>query len=280
MRVAITGAGGGLGSALQERAGAGHELLPFLHADLDVADPAAVRAAIGDARPDVVIHAAAMTAVDACELDPLRAYRANALGTRNVALASRETGAVLVAVSTDYVFDGEKREPYHEFDATHPISVYGSSKLAGEREARQAPDHLIVRTSWVFGSGKDFLTDALRRLSAGETLPAIADVVGSPTFVGHLAERILPLVEAGHRGVVHVSGGRPTSWHDLLADAVRRFALPGQVTPQKAEELARPAPRPRFSALTSLALPSEGPLAMPPLVEGVRRALEVADAGA
>ncbi|HEX9886173.1 MAG TPA: dTDP-4-dehydrorhamnose reductase [Longimicrobiales bacterium] len=277
MRVAVTGAGGRLGSAFLTRAGDMHDVVPFLHDALDVTDGTGVTAAIGGARPDVVIHAAAMTAVDACELDPVNAYRVNALGTRNVALACRRAGATLVAISTDYVFDGEKGALYHEFDRPHPISVYGASKLAGEREARLAPEHVIVRTSWVFGGGGDFLGGALRKLAAGETISAIADLMGTPTFVGHLADRLVPLVQAGHRGVVHLAGGEPTSWYDLLTETVGRFGMPGQVTPQKAEELARPAPRPRAPALTSLVLPSDGPLAMPPLADGIREVLEGAD---
>lgn len=277
MRVLVTGAGGGLGRALQERAGGSYELIPFDHRALDVEDREATRSTVTGVKPEVVVHAAAMTSVDGCQTDPVGAYRANALGTRNVALACRETGALLLALSTDYVFDGEKGEPYHEFDDPRPISVYGSSKLAGEREAALAADHVIVRTSWVFGGGRDFLTSALQRLAAGEDVPAIADLAGTPTFVGYLAERLLLLVEEGLRGVVHLGGGRPTSWYDLLLDAKDRFDLPGRVTPQKAEELGRPAPRPRSSALTTLVLPAEGPLAMPPLLDGVAQVLEGID---
>ena len=275
MRIALTGASGGLGRAFLTRAAAGHDVIPFTHARLAVEDGDAVLAAITASRPAVVIHAAAMTSVDGCELDPAQAARVNAVGTGNVARAARRAGACLVAISTDYVFDGEKGEPYHESDTPNPLSVYGRTKLGGEREAQQiVADHLIVRTSWVFGGGSDFLTGALTRLAAGESVPAIADRIGSPTFVGHLAERLVPLVESGTRGVVHLAGPEPSAWHDVLSTAVETLGLPGDVTPQKAEELNRPAPRPRNSSLTSSVLPETPVPPMPPLDAALREVLE------
>jgi dTDP-4-dehydrorhamnose reductase len=274
MRIALTGAGGGLGTAFLARAAAGQDVVAFSHADLPVEDRSAVRRAIVGARPELVIHTAAKTAVDACQRDAEAAFRVNELGSRNVALAAGEAGALLLAISTDYVFDGEKGEPYDETDRPNPLSVYGASKLAGERAAAEAPQHLVVRTSWVFGGGKDFLTGALRRLAGGEQAPAIADMVASPTFVGHLADRLVPLAESGHRGMVHLAGPEPSSWHDLLVRAVERFGLPGEVVPQKAEELARPAPRPRNSSLTSVVLTAGEVPAMPPLLDGVAEIVE------
>jgi dTDP-4-dehydrorhamnose reductase len=209
MRIAVTGANGGLGRAFLARTSDAHELFPFGHADLPVEDLPSVMERLVAARPEIVIHAAAMTSVDGCEEDPRRAFIVNALGTRNVALAAARAGAVLVYISTDYVFDGEKGAAYHEFDGPNPLSVYGESKLAGERETRHlAPQHLVVRTSWVFGGGKDYLSKALARLAAGESVPAIVDLVGTPTYVGHLAERLLPMVVSGYRGVVHLGSSK------------------------------------------------------------------------
>lgn len=275
MRIAVTGAAGALGRAVVATFGEQHDLVAFAHGDVAVEDFRAVMDRLVPAQPEVIIHAAAMTSVDGCEEDPRGAFLANALGTRNVALAAARAGAVLVYVSTDYVFDGEKGEPYHEFDVPNPLSVYGRSKLAGEREAQTlAPDHLVVRTSWVFGGGKDFLSGALGRLAGGESVPAIVDLVGTPTYVRHLAERLIPLVLAGHRGVVHLGGPEVTTWHDLLTRAVHLAGLPGEVTEQKADELGRPARRPANSALTSLVLqPSDVP-AMPPLEEAVNEVME------
>ena len=276
MRIAVTGAAGALGRAFAATLGPEHEVISFAHADLAVEDLSAVMDGLVPAQPEVIIHAAAMTSVDGCEEDPRGAYLANALGTRHVALAAARAGAVLVYVSTDYVFDGEKGEPYHEFDATNPISVYGGSKLAGEWEARTiAPDHLVVRTSWVFGGGKDFLSGAVGRLAKGESVPAIVDLIGTPTYVRHLAERLIPLVVSGVRGVVHLGGPEVTTWHDLLTRAVDLAGLRGEVTEQKADELGRPARRPANSALTSLVLPSAAVKPMPPLEEALEEVIEV-----
>jgi dTDP-4-dehydrorhamnose reductase len=275
MRVAVTGAGGGLGRALAATAGDDHELIAFTHEQLPVDDLQAALDRLVSVKPEVIIHAAAMTSVDGCEQDPRGAFLANALGTRNVAQASARAGAVLVYISTDYVFDGEKGEPYHEFDATNPISVYGASKLAGEWEARMlAPDHLVVRTSWVFGGGEDFLSGALARLAAGESVPAIVDLVGTPTFVRHLADRLIPLVGSGQRGVVHLGGPEVTTWHDLLVRAVDLGRLSGEVSEQKSNELERPARRPANSALASLVLPIPSVPPMPPLERAVTELME------
>ena len=280
MRIAVTGAGGALGRAVETAFGHEHELIPFAHGDLAVEDLPAVMDALVPARPEVVVHTAAMTSVDGCEEDPRGAFLANALGTRNVALAAVRADAILLHISTDYVFDGEKGEPYHEFDLPNPISVYGRSKLAGEWEARTiAPDHLVVRTSWVFGGGKDFLSGALGRLAKGESVPAIVDLVGTPTYVRHLAERLMPLVVSGFRGVVHLGGPEVTTWHDLLIRAVDLDRLPGEVIEQKADELGRPARRPANSALTSLVPPSAAVPPMPPLQVALEDVLEVVRGG-
>ncbi|HEX6208703.1 MAG TPA: NAD(P)-dependent oxidoreductase, partial [Actinomycetota bacterium] len=242
MRIVVTGAGGGVGRALREAAPAHHEIEWLAHDDLSVEDRHAVMQRVAGADPDVILHLAAETKVDDCERDPDAAYRANALGTANVALAARETGALLVALSTDYVFDGTKGEPYHEFDRPNPISVYGTSKLAGEEEARAlAPDHLIVRTAWVFGGGDDFVTGAVRRLASGEEVAAIVDLHGTPTYVRHLAERLFPLAVSGLRGVVHLGGPERTTFFDLLARARGLGGLPGTPVEQKDADLGRPA---------------------------------------
>jgi len=270
VRIAVTGAGGGLGRAFLARAGREHDVVPFTHVELPIDDQRAVEQRIREARPDLILNLAAMTSVDACELDPVAAFRANALGARHVAMAASWARALVVHVSTDYVFDGAKGEPYHEFDEPAPISAYGRSKLAGEREvATHAGEHLIVRTSWVFGGGKDFLTSALGRLREGETVPAITDLTSTPTYVGHLADRVLPAAEAGLRGVVHLGGPEPSSWFDLLSRTASRLSLRGEVVAQKSDELGRPAPRPVYSALTSLVVPGSGLEPMPPLDEAI-----------
>ena len=274
MRIAVTGAGGGLGRAFVATASGAHKGHGFARADLDVRDHDAVIRALVPLEPEVILHCAAMTSVDGCQAEPGRASETNVLGSFNVAAAARRSGARFVALSTDYVFDGEKSAPYDERDRPNPLSVYGWTKLAGERAAEAvAPDLLVVRTAWVFGSGTDFLSRAVRRMRAGEEVGGIVDQVGSPTHVVHLAERLLPLVESDVRGIVHLAGPEATTWHDVLVRAKRAGGLSGEVVEQKADEVGRPAPRPANSSLTSVVLPGTRVAAMPPLDEAIERVL-------
>ena len=275
MRLAVVGAGGGLGRAFLDLVPPHHDVHPFAHAELDVGDHHAVIQTLIPLKPDAILNFAAFTKVDGCELDPARAYRDNALGAQNLALAARACGAVLFHVSTDFVFDGEKGAPYDELDAPNPLSVYGRSKLAGEGFVqRLVAEHFVMRTAFVFGGGGDYCTGALRRLAAGENAGGIADRVGSPTFVWHLAERVLPLLLSGRFGTYHVAGPEPTTWFDVLLRAKRLAGLPGDVEAQRADELGLPAPRPRDSSLTSLFAAEVGLPPMPPLEAALKEVLE------
>jgi dTDP-4-dehydrorhamnose reductase len=274
MRIAVTGAGGGLGRAFLASGPFGHEVHGFARADLDVRDHDEVARTLVPLEPDVILHLAAMTSVDGCQAEPGRASETNVLGSFNVAAAARRSGARFVALSTDYVFDGEKGAPYDERDRPNPLSVYGWTKLAGERAAEAvAPDLLVVRTAWVFGSGTDFLSRAVRGLRAGDEVGGIVDQVGSPTHVFHLAERLLPLIESDVRGIVHLAGPEATTWHDVLVRAKRAGGLSGGVVAQKADEVGRPAPRPANSSLTSVVLSGTRVPSMPPLDEAIERVL-------
>ena len=280
VRIAVTGAGGGLGLAFQQVIGTAHDVHPFTRRELDVCSYDAVMKRLVPLEVDVIMHFAAMTAVDACEEDPQRAAETNVGGSFNVAAAARESRAALVAISTDYVFDGDQESPYTEDDDSNPISVYGLTKYAGEWVASgTAPDLLVVRTAWVYGAGEDFFSKAVRRLKDGEEVGAIADQIGSPTHVVHLAERLLPLVTSSIRGVVHLAGAEAVSWHDALLRAKELGGLPGEVVAQKADELIRPARRPANSALTSVVVGGDSSVPpMPSLEEGIRRVLR--DVGA
>jgi dTDP-4-dehydrorhamnose reductase len=281
MRIVVTGAGGGLGRAFVAAMtdGAGHEVRAFTHAELNVGDAGAVRAIL-DPRPDVIVNAAAYTNVDACE-DEANLHDAmagNVLGPWLLAQAAERAGATLVHVSSDYVFDGSKGAPYDERDEPAPANRYGTFKLMGEDKVRETTDrHVIVRTAFVFGAGRDFLTGALARLAAGERVGALVDRVGSPTYVRHLAERLLPLAVTERFGTYHLAGSEPTTWFDVLerAKAISPDRLTGDLVEQHAAELDLAAPRPVDSSLTSVLLPAlaERVPPMPPLDDALREIL-------
>jgi len=266
MRIVLTGAGGGLGRAFWGACPKHHDLEAFTRQELDIADHHAVMQTVVPLKPDLIVNAAAFTKVDACETERERAYRDNALGPQSLAFAARACGAMLVHVSTDFVFDGDKGVPYDELDVPNPQSVYARSKLGGEAMVRAAtPEHFVVRTGYVFGGGDDYVTGALRKLAAGETAGGLVDRIGTPTYVHHLAERLLPLVLTGRFGTYHLGGPEPLSYFELLGRARDVGGLPGDVQEQRSDDLSLPAPRPRNSALTSLFALDVGVPPMPPL---------------
>jgi dTDP-4-dehydrorhamnose reductase len=215
MRIAITGAHGQLGRALQTIFKA-HQLMLLDHQTLDVGNERATQAIIA-LFPEVVIHTAAMTDVDSCERNPDEAYRINALGTQHVARACAELNAALVYVGTDYVFDGTKREPYHEDDTPNPISVYGRTKLDGENFVRAiAPQHYITRTSWVYARGqKNFVTRVLQLSNERPRLSMVTTEIGSPTYAPDLAMAIAQLLHQPRYGTYHLVNEGAVSRYDF-----------------------------------------------------------------
>jgi len=263
VRILVTGAGGQLGRELVDEfrsAGAGHQVTPCGHAELDVADRDSVMQAVSRAEPDAVVHAAAWTDVDGCEGDPDRAWLVNALGTRHVAEASRRAGAQLCYVSTDYVFDGTAARPYTEWDTPNPLSAYGRSKLGGEMSV--GLDDLVVRTSWVCGRhGRNFVKTILSRAQQGLPLAVVADQHGCPTLAADLAAGIGRLVESRRPGLFHMTNQGATTWYDLARDVVALAGLdPTVVSPVTTAELdpPRPAPRPAYAVLDNAALRLSG----------------------
>lgn len=256
--VLVTGAGGQLGNALVGAFSArGWKVFGLARGELDVSDRDAVLATAVELHPDVVVNAAAWTDVDLCESDPDRAWRANALAVRHLAEACAAVGAHLCQISTDYVFDGAGPHPYAEWDQPNPLSVYGRSKLGGEREVR--PGDTVVRTSWLMGAGGHNLARTVLRL-AGEPdreLAFVDDQHGCPTFTFDLAPMVEQLVSARRPGVFHVTNQGPTTWygfvHELLAVAGHD---PSRVRPIATADLVppRPAPRPANSVLDNAAL--------------------------
>ena len=252
MKLLVTGASGLLGTALQKSAAGSHEVDARSHRELDVTDRDRVKCAVRESAADAVLHCAAYTDVDGAEHNPELAMKVNAEAARFVAEAARERRATMVYVSTDYVFDGESSVPYDETSPVNPLSIYGESKLQGERQvAAVCPeDFLTVRTGWLYGSGKGFVDWVRQGLAEGRELPLIEDLRGSPTYVFELAEAILRLVEEGHKGVVHFVNRGVTSWLDFGHAIAEELAVESpRLRPVSAESLGRPAPRPAYSAL-------------------------------
>ena len=254
MRLLVTGAAGMLGQDVVGAATrAGHDVVALTRRDLDVADGDAVRRAVLEAAPDAIVNCAAWTDVDGAEADEAAATAVNGTGAGNLAAAAAHAGALLVHVSTDYVFPGDAAEPYLESDAIGPRSAYGRSKLAGEQAVREGcPRHAVVRTAWLFGPGGRNFVDTMRRLAAErDEVTVVDDQIGCPTYTGHLAQALVEIAQRGLTGTLHVAGGGRCSWHDL---AEATFAATGATVTLRrgsSADLDRPAARPAFSVLAT-----------------------------
>ncbi len=294
MRILITGADGQLGRDLRDclagdvpdggrrcalqgpegpRPGLSHEVLPTDIDTMRVDDRDAVLDTFFRFRPELVLHGGALTAVELCESEVDRAFAVNAVGTRHVAEAAALVGAHVVYVSTDYVFDGMAGRPYHEWDTPCPASVYGASKLAGERECRAGST--IVRTSWLCGAhGANMVATALRLADGEGPLRFVDDQQGSPTFTADLAPAVVTLGLNRRPGVFHVTNSGATTWWGLVrAVLAEAGADPERVLPIRTSDLDPPllAPRPPFSVLDNMALRLNGLPALPDWQDGLAR---------
>lgn len=281
MRILVTGAQGMLGQdLLPTLKQAGHQpiaadLRPGIGEDdlvLDITDLAAVRRAVDQEKPDAIVHGAAYTNVDGAEADEVGAYRVNALGTWNLALAAQAADIPLLYVSTDYVFDGTLGRAYDEYDATNPQSVYGRSKRAGEIHVeRLCRKHYIVRTAWLYGhGGKNFVETILKAGAERPELKVVNDQWGCPTTTVDLAGAIAQLIGSGRYGTYHATGQGACTWFDFAVEILRQGGLSTPVHPQTTEGLNRPAPRPAYSVLRNRALELGGFPAMPDWKEALR----------
>jgi len=251
MRIAVTGSRGQLGRALLEVL-KGETVFPMARPEHDITDCEAIEKALLDFRPDVVIHTAAFTHVDGCELEPEKAYAVNALGTRNVALACQKCGAAMVYVSTNEVFDGTRKEAYWEFDAPNPIGVYGRSKLAGEQFTRDLLDRFyIVRTAWLYyHKGNNFITKIIRAADEKGALRVVVDEVSSPTYALDLAEAIAKLIRTGRYGIYHFTNEGACSRYEFARLILRlsgREHIP--IEPITSDQWVRAAKPPLYTPL-------------------------------
>jgi len=257
LRILVTGASGQLGRALVELLGE-RVALAAGRETLDVTDAVAVRRVFGQARPDLVVNAAAYNDVDGAESQRELAFAVNAHGPAHLARVCEEAGVPLVHISTDYVFDGAQRRPYVEDDPPNPLGAYGASKLAGEQAALEAGcPRLVLRTSGVFGDGGSrvkggsFVDRILALARSGQPLRVVGDQLFSPTYAKDLAAALLALVARGVQGLVHVTNSGSCSWHALAVAALRLSGIDAAVAEIHAEELARPARRPAYSVLSN-----------------------------
>ena len=252
MRILITGGAGMLAGALARAFCDGNDLLTLPKSEMDITNSEKVLKIVNDFKPELILNPAAFTNVDDCENFPEQAFRINALGAANMALAARLVGAQLVHFSTDFVFDGKKGTPYREEDTPNPLSTYGKTKLTGEKFIRQVyQQHYIVRTAWLFGAGgKNLLSTLHQKLRQKQNIRVSNDQWGSPTYTEDLAGAVQTLVQRAVPGTFHLSNSGSCTRFELAQEAARYFNCPEDlIRPVTGTELKLPAPRPAHSVL-------------------------------
>lgn len=272
LRILVTGAGGQLGGEVAA-AGAerGHDVVPTTRAECDVLDPAAVGRALDSHGPAVVINCAAWTDVEGAENNSDGAFALNAIAPRILAAACASRDILVVHISTDYVFSGSGSSPLDEWTPPSPLSVYGASKLAGEREVRAvARRHQVIRSSWLYGrDGPNFVLTILRRAEQGKELRVVADQTGTPTWTGHLAPALLRVAERGIPGTYHLTNTGETTWHGFAGAILRAAGHDDHVTPIGAADYPSQVARPAYSVLDNRAWRILGEAALPDWRDGL-----------
>ena len=258
MKIAVTGSKGMLGYAIK-RVFTDVDLIPLTHEDFDITDLDMSISIIKKIKPRYLIHTAAYTDVDGCELNPEKAYLVNGIGTRNVTMACEEVRCPIIYISSDYIFDGAKNEPYNEWDMPNPINKYGLSKLMGERFVTSLTNRFyIVRTSWLYGeNGKNFVDTIIRLSSEKDEIEVVDDQVGSPTYTHDLATAIRALTGKGY-GIYHITNTSYCSWYEFAVEIVNLRKIRTPIKPTTSDKFIKPAKRPLFSVLENTMLTLEG----------------------
>jgi dTDP-4-dehydrorhamnose reductase len=258
LKIALTGSDGMLGSDIKN-VFSDVKLIGLTLHDFDITDLDKSVKAIKEIKPDYLIHTAAYTDVDGSESNPDTAFLVNGIGARNIAMACEEIRCPVIYISTDYVFDGTKKETYNEWDKTNPINMYGLSKLLGEQFVKSLTNRFyIVRTSWLYGrNGKNFVDTIIRLLSEKGSIDVVNDQVGSPTYTYDLARKLRELIGRGY-GTYHVTNTSHCSWYEFAVEIARAKGINKKINPMTSEKLNRPAKRPAFSVLNNTMLKLEG----------------------
>jgi dTDP-4-dehydrorhamnose reductase len=267
MRIAVIGANGQLGTEVSEEyRKAGEETTDLTHAEIDISSLESTRSALSCIRPAVIVNTAAMHHVENCEMDPLRAYNVNAIGSRNLAIVARELDAKLVHVSTDYVFNGAKRQPYLEDDRPAPLNVYGNTKLAGEAFLQgMGEKYFILRTSALYGrhpcrakGGRNFVDLMLKLAVERDELRVVNDEVVSPTSTAELARQIAVLSRTNHYGLYHATAEGSCSWYEFAKTIFKVENVKTKLSVASPNEFPSKVPRPKYSVLENHALKALG----------------------
>lgn len=254
--ILITGSRGQLGSEFIKQFENKYSVKGVGKEEVDITDFDGTMNYISELKPSIIIHCAAYTNVDGCENDKDTAFKVNAVGTRNVAMAAEKVGAKLVYISTDYVFDGEKKEPYNEFDRPNPISIYGLSKLAGEEFVKTfCSRYFIVRIAWLYGeNGNNFVKTIVKLAKEKGEIDVVNDQRGNPTFTKDVVQAVEVIMNSEKYGTYHVTNEGIASWYDFACKIVSTFGIDCKVNPTTSDKFIRPAKRPKNSALDKMML--------------------------